>query len=622
MKAMVSNFWVKSILLPILLIVPVVWFAIPAIPHGTDNIRIIAHFDKDEATLAVFAEKIYSRGLVPMDGATFSYPQLFYYLGGIILFPYTLLKGIDDQTITIVLRCLNTMSVLLTVIFAYFFVLRFFKSIFAAVLSGMLLATMPEYLWWAVNSRPHPLELLFILIAIYFCFKIVEKYELKLLVGAILFSSLAASTKYGGFFLIPIIWLSCLFDIFKLRMSDLINYLKEKSKTIYFIASLIIFSIVSAYLLFGFLFFRLKGLFIKHSINNLGDIIQIKEIRLILAFSLVLLLFGVGWWIINVISNKLSQDVVEAKHHYLFVLNKGFLVFCGIVAAIIFLFLILNPTYWLFSADTAKTTLLQIVQTTMGSTGLDSVKNRPIFDAESLVWFGRLFDNRILNVFWGILLLFYVLYELLFFKQNWHLNKNSVFQRILLWVYAVSVFLFLFLFVLHKAHHYLLPVGIVSSLLIPFGMVEVVKKIKLISIKILLIVFFCTMVIAGFYMRVNMIIEMRDTKLGKNDRVDAGLLLGRYLENKYTADRVICIDDIATYIPAKFQHVIALDLSDKNMFNKAMKTKPDVCVLSFVAARKQLMALSNKGIMPHYKVVKLVDGKGGLNALTVLVRKR
>jgi len=622
LRSIINNYWIKNVLLPVLLIVPIVWFSVPSIPHGTDNLRMIMHFDKDEGGLIEFTGKIYSKGLIPLESNAFTYPQLFYYLGGTVLFPYTAFSGINYQGISIVLRCMNTLAIMLTVVFVYFFVLRFFRSIYAAALSGIMLATMPQMLWWTVNSRPHPLEILFILIVIYFCFRIVEKYELKLLIGAIVFAALAASTKFGGFFLIPTIWMACFFNIFKMKTIDLIKYIKEKSMIIYMLASAIIFIVIFSYLLLITIFYKLHDYFVSRGLYSLGDIGQIRDVRLVMAVSVIILFFGLIWLIINLFSNKLlNKDEDKEKTHFILAINKGILVSIGVFVGVFSLFVILNPSYWLFPQATLKVTAVQVAQTTMG-VNYDPGMGQPIINSGWMAWFALIFDNQILNIPFGILLILYFIYEIFMFKESWGSSRTALFQRIMLWVYLGTLFLFLSLVVSHRAHHYLLPIGFVLTLLIPVGMIEIVRKIKQLSVRTIVICFFCVMVILGIYMRSNVLIEMRDIKMGKNDFTDAGLVLGKYLDNKYTAENVICIDDVETFVPVKFRHVIVLDLCDKSMFIKLKKMKPDMFILTYPSVKTQLLKLSKRGEMPRYVMVKRVVRKRPLADLTVFYRTK
>lgn len=150
----INNCWIKNALIPFLLIVPILWFAFPVINFGTDNLRMISHFDNDESVLVKFAGQTYSQGLIPVETGA-AYPQLFYYTAGIVLFPLTCLNGVNYQAIVIGLRFLNVLVALATVLFMCFFCLKYLKSIWMAITYCLLLLTTPNYLSWTVkyNSK-------------------------------------------------------------------------------------------------------------------------------------------------------------------------------------------------------------------------------------------------------------------------------------------------------------------------------------------------------------------------------------------------------------------------------------------------------------------------------------
>jgi hypothetical protein len=628
-KIAVDNFWIKVLLLPLLLIIPVVWFAAPLIPYGTDNIRLIRHLDLDEAGLIEFAAKIYSQGLVPMDGAHFAYPQLFYYVAGFILFPFTLIKGIDYTTITVVLRLLSSLSIILTIILLYFFSLRFFKSIYAAVLSSALLATMPEYLWWSVNSRPHPLEILFILVTFYFCFRLVEKYDLKHFAGAVIFAALAASVKYGGVFLIPIIWLACLFDIFKMKTTDLINHAKARSRVIYGAAVMLVLFIVSLDIFFGAVITRIWPFLQKLGIKNIAQLVRMKDFQLLIIGSVVLIIFGCVWFYINkLISDKLSKgDVSSAEiNRYLLVINKSILIFVAISSAVILLFAILNPTYWVFPFETFKNFFWQFVAVTIPRSGStwDPGINRQTLDLSGFgIFLSRLFDGRIFSIPFGVIFIFYVLYEVIYFRNNWRSEKVLTFQRMLLLAYVSFLFMVLSLTLVHRPHHYVLPIGVVLTFLIPIGMIKIMEQAKVKWIKTLLIIFFCLLLTYGFYSRLGKINEMRELRLNKINEHDPGIIISKYLELKYKTNIKICTDHVLVYVPPKYPNVYILEDDDEIRIRKIKALDPDVLVLMSSTLEKLVMDLAKRGRLPHYKIVKQVEDllrPEGLQKISVLER--
>ena len=318
-----NNFWIKNVLVPLFLIMPILLFAIPCIPPGTNNLRMIYHFDQDEGSLVEFAGKTYSKGVVPLE-YNVTYPQLYYYLAGIFLFPYTLLKGINYQVIIITLRSFNVLIEILTIVFLYFFCLKFFKSIWVGILSCLLLATSPEYLSWLINSRPQLLEILFILVAFYFYFKLVEKYNRGVLLAMIVFTGLATATKFGGIFLLPIAFLTYLYSILKVPILDSIEYLKDRSKIIYTLSALLMVISLSTSIISVLVYLKIPEKFHILGIWSLKEFLHFRNFRILLLVSVILFLFSLLWFVLNLFTDRCFKSKQLAdKYFFLLLFNSA-----------------------------------------------------------------------------------------------------------------------------------------------------------------------------------------------------------------------------------------------------------------------------------------------------------
>lgn len=611
------SFAAKNILVPVLLILPVIWFSFPAVFHGVDNMRMLIHFDNDEAELIKFSGKIYSQGLVPMNGYYFAYPQFFYYLAGIILGPYTFLKGIDYKVITVALRCLNVASLSLVIIFLYFFIRRFFKSIAAAVMACVLLATTPQYLWWAVNSRPHPLEIVFILMIFYFSFLIIEKYRKGFLIGAIVFSALAASVKYGGFFLIPVIWAACVYNIVKQDPRELSGYLKPKIKLIYGIC-VTVFILTIALAGFGLsLFLRYEKTLQKVHVNSLRDFLGMRDFRLLTGVLGALVFLTAVWLFVNMLSGRfLKNRQPDLGNPWLLYVNKSIFVLVGIAAGVAGIFLVFNPTYWLFPKQTLKAFIYQFALTSTG-TGFNMGVNKPLIDATTIAWFKMLFDDVLLTPWLCLLFFPYLAFELISAKKNWRLQKEFFLKRLIFLLYGLFLFLVLFLFVSHRAHHYLLPIIIPLYTLAVFGIIEIVKKTKNIRLKRVLTLIFAVFFSAAVYAHAAKSMELRQVKL-KRGSDDTGVKIGNWLEQNFSPETKIWKDYYTFYIPLKFNNFY-FPVKDRVINAEELKKiNPDILILTSSRGVKKVKELSVSGKLPVYKIAKEEKYKNSVEDFTVV----
>ena len=200
---------IQKVILTLGIVVPtlsILLYSLPLIPIGVDSLSMIRHFDQDESALIDFATRLYEHGLLPQEMHS-SYPKFFYYLCGLFLYPYTFFYGPDTAIVTMTFRSVNMCAMVFTVVLINLIGLRFFKSATVGSISALLFALTPSFLPWGANSRPHPVEILFITAAIYYCLTAIETERIRTLWKAVLLAGLAAGTKFGGIFLLPTITL-------------------------------------------------------------------------------------------------------------------------------------------------------------------------------------------------------------------------------------------------------------------------------------------------------------------------------------------------------------------------------------------------------------------------------
>lgn len=497
-RKLLENNWFKFAVVPLLVIIPILVFSLPLMKAGSANLAAITCYDNDEAGIIEFAGEIYSKGLVPMNGYFFSYPQLFYYLAGAVLFPFTYFHGINYHVITVVIRSFNLFFGIATVFLVFFITWELFKSYFVSLLSALLVATTPEYLWWLVNSRCHPMEIFFLLLGLYFSATIVNGYTPKKMLLALLSISIAASTKYGGFFLIPSLWAACIITICGMGAGELATYLDKRNGLISAVSALMILAPAAAASAFIFTALRHPEVFVRLGVHHIDRFLNISTLFPFFMVLSAVLITGCCWYILNARSSKIQKDAsLREKHRLVLISNKSFFVLLQIVIVVLLVFIFLNPTYWLFPKSTLKATVYQVGQTVL--TTKIAAKNE-ILDPGSIVWFKYLFQDRLLGAWFGLLFLVYAVLEVFNFKINLAGDKGPLFQRATLVIYASVLLLTLLVAVSHRAHHYLLPITFVASILLSYGVNEAVSASGK-TRRAVIAVAAAALLAAGFYTR-------------------------------------------------------------------------------------------------------------------------
>lgn len=557
------------------------WFAIPAVYSGADNGRVIAHFNWDEEMIVNLAGKLYQRGATPIE-YTCGYPQLFFYLAGAVLFPYTWIKGLDIHTIVCVLRGFNVLIAIATVLLLYIFVIRFFKSRITAALSCLILCTTPIFLRMAVHSKPHLLNVLFTLAAFYFCFLAAEKYKLKYMVLAAAASGLSMSANFFGFFLIPSICLTYAYHIAKLKTDELIADQKKRGLFIYIASSLVMFVGVLVPAAAVFAYYRFSHLFAKKGVDAFSVFLASRMFRMFALVAAVIFMTGLLWWILNLTTGRLVRMRRKTGGpRFLLAMNSCILFLFTLVLVSGAVFVILNPTYLLFPAEAVKITVNQFGFTAFGAS-LTGAAARSFLSPGAFDWAKKLFiDNAVFNGWLGSFFLIYLVYELLNIGKARNRDQQiSRRQRIILLTYLLSLMAVLFMFVMHRTHHYLLPAIPVIAVLSSFGVVEIVKKIRSAWARYIVIAVLSVLALAGFCERASGVIELRHVMADKNS--DTGIVIGRYLEENFGRDTVIWKDSTTYYVPQKFKNVNSMyyDQDISGYFAKIRDLEPDLIIIT------------------------------------------
>lgn len=603
-----------------LLILPILYFAIPVITYGISDLSMIKYFDVDEGNLVEFAAKTYSHGIIPIEDGV-AYPQFYYYFCGILLYPYTLMKGIDFTFIALVLRSVNVLAAIATSIGIYLFTKKFFKSSVAGVVGSLCFLYSPYYYYWIINSRPHVLEIFIIVGVLYFCFKLLDRYRFGYVAAAVVLSGAAMATKYGGLFLIPVVWVAVMINISKFNNPKLLKLIRPHLSTIYaYCVAMLIGSVLVPFAAL-FAYHRYPHKFLVFKITNFQEFVASKDFRLLLLISGIVCAGALIWLIANNLTSRAVAAHHKTVHKRILLLNLAFLYLFYIGGCIIAGFFVFNPSYILYPVVTLKRFALQTAISTM-TTGLNPGLKTPLFDPAGFIWIRMLFLDLFNGWFTSILAVCSVFW-LMTFKNDFARNKIQSYRKWLLFMYSLVLFLVLYICFAHRTHHYLFPAQMCLAILMGVGMVEIVRYARTRPMKVFWCCVFGILLIGGFFQRYADIRVLHASYAGRDDRrhvVDTGIIIGKWLADTYPRDAVIWNDCRDFYIPSTFSTVVhMMDEEDiDNKYAQINELQPRVLVITskndalLTNNIKIVRALETRAIKDQYTQVKVFDYHGPL----------
>jgi hypothetical protein len=175
-------------------------YAGPLIATGLEDLNAVRHLDSGEFETVDAWVGVYPRG--PFYAGPFKidhiYPKAFYNLAGVFLYPYSAVYGEDFRVVLMVWRGMNALLGAGAVLILFLLVRRVFGSSVVALAAAGLFAVTPEFLNWAANVRPNPLEQALIFATLLACVGLCEGFSHRLFLLASLAGALAFATKYGG----------------------------------------------------------------------------------------------------------------------------------------------------------------------------------------------------------------------------------------------------------------------------------------------------------------------------------------------------------------------------------------------------------------------------------------
>ena len=611
-----------------LLLFIVLFNALPGLTQGLDNIRLIRHFSSDESVVIGFFSEFY-KGFAITPPTLVSYPTFFYYGVGTFLFPYSHFHPVSDnyKVIGITFRICNTLSIFATIILIYLLANHFLQShIFSFIVSSLITLT-PGYLYWGLNSRPHPFETLLLFLSISSALLYLEKRKSKYFYWCVIIAACAFATKFGGMFLIPAIMLVAAYFLSK-NFSVLLAMQRKFSRVIVCFALLIAVFGIGAIAALYFFFLPLASQItqIGADLGVLG-LANLKLVKAAVAGLALLLLCGIAWAELNFYCIKLvsakKDSALTHKQKNLVLVNILLLLLCSISMLFVGMFCIGNPHYIVHPITAVRAFFgLGIIEFSFSEQGAGILQEW----SNNLIWFKLLFNKHNLGLSGILLLLWYLFYEITNFKINWKRRNTIILQRIFLWLYIVTNFGFLLVFIKFRAPHYLSIISFLLFFLCVMGIKESLDFARVRERKNLLCVAFFCIVFLNVWERFPLFSHYYTFVNTKE--TDTGLAIGKWLEDNYKKDAIVWSDTKEFYIPMTFKNVHSKwwqeDIDDH--LNSIKSINPDLIIISgvyeydLVSAKKIIQAIQSgkldnfilKKAFEYYGPLMLKKGRVGL----------
>jgi hypothetical protein len=454
--------WQKACLL-LGIVVPwfaILYYAVPIIPLGVEDLSMVRYFDADESLLVSFGMRLYRDGVLPQEMSS-SYPRLFYYLCGIVLYPYTAIYGVSAKMVAITFRSVNTLAMLLTIIPINLIGIRFFRSYIVGAASAVLFALTPQYLFWATNSRPHPLEILFLVLCLYQCLKAVDTRTHRALWGAVIWAGLAAGTKFGGFFLVPTIALVFGYLLWTGGLG--VRNLNPGKAFGYLVGGAAAFAGVGGIGVALYALFRVPrsstGITVAQELGWRTGLFS-WPFGFGLAAGVLVLAAGIAIMLLHrrMIStyNRLAtregsraeQNGLEARGLFAY---QVFLFACKASVAVSGIYLLVNFDFFIYPVENLWIMLRRVILT---SHGTDYQR-----DWDYFAWLPFFTETRCLGISGVMMALYYLALESIGRRARSVRGRSvEVMKRLVLLSYSAVLMGFLMVVVQHRTHHYLLPI--------------------------------------------------------------------------------------------------------------------------------------------------------------------
>ena len=533
------------------------WFAWPLVWTASQNMRLINAFNVDEAGHVYIVKGALNQHSFRLMFN--SYGHLYFNLALLPLFLIDSVSVMTEQKIIIVLRLISTMAAMAAIASVFLLAKRFFGSL-SAWISSLSFMTVPLlFNEFSIISHPDILQVLFIVLSLYFTCHLVEKKDIKWLLFASVSAGLTFACKYSGIFLLIILWTIEAYNIFA---GDRLKSEPEERKPLKTTDCLMpIIGLVAIFA--GFVF--TPGFVARHMTDD-GQIMDIAKIHFITFARIACLFFGFA-----VILLKAGGFVpFLPKKTLRFIDNLYTLLFRSVFAFIVFSisFFITSP-YSLSGLNFVSGIAFESEHTALG--------HMLIENHNKILWFKELTSPQLIGKFVYMIVLLQLFLSILAWFRN--KNKRAWHPETVLWLWIFLYMGFLIFRINMIRSRYLLPVIPVCFILFSLPIKQLVEwvKVKLphvggTSVSACIVVLMGCLEFPNAFQR---IYQFRKETLVREE-TNTSVKAGKWIEENYPASSRVLYDRFC-YVPVLFTNAYAT-------FDATLETlgtfNPDIVMVS------------------------------------------
>lgn len=540
----------KDFLIDIAMITAIValvsYYFKPIFTLGLDNLRLVYYFRVCDGIALEHFSGLYTNFVIPPKMILGGYPTFYYYLAGIILFPYTLFSGIDYGFIAFVLRFISIISFAGILCLLYWTGARIFNSKIIGMLAVSIIFFVPQYTMTAFWLRPHMLGWFINLLTIYFCLLWLMKLKKRYFWIAVIITGIACSALYMNLFLIPLVLSSYIYYLAVKGNDEISRFPNVFTKISSVFAVSIIATGIAGMILTNFNrpILAKYGMEILEKIEkfNMYDLLDFYMLIFRIA-SLVLTIFGIAWLIITTKKTK----VARLLNNLIFSLVSG-------SAIIIAIFILFNPAVIFYTEKFIKgfAFVNVVIQEGLGWGEHENIS--------AIGWVIQLLKNSIFHWSGGILLFGYFFWEFTGIRKKWQTERIPLISRLALLYYILLYTLSYFLFVAYKKFYYMVPILPSLSLLMGCFIAGLARDIKKPLARVIIL---CLMAIL---LLINVGVKAKDAIAEKEELIEirksnVAFDMAEWLFKNYNDRKDITIgtDKSTFYIPPYFYNTISLE---------------------------------------------------------------
>ena len=555
--------WILQISFVTVVCVLGIYAVFPLLIQNIYTPNLITYFNEDEGYLMDLIWSYFSGVVQPGSKGDVDYGLMMVYISDLACF-FTKYIDFSPGGFVLILRWIHLLSWLGCILVLWRLITNHFNENKIYILSILIFAVNPSFIYYTVSSKPDYTSLLFVILGLNFILKIIDEYSKKYLFFALCCAAIGLLIKFVGVFLLPptilAVWLA------KKRGEN--DFKLPQFKNLWFYPALI-FNILILTPIMGMFFYvrRTTGKTYFEEFGFLGSFVQAKIILLWYLIAFIFLLGVIFFYYLEKNKNKAHNALaLEGISTAVWI--------CAMFIGILVIF----GFRWVFMPQHFLTTYGQIIfMNFSGGYILRSSGSVYIFLREAMSAIG----DRLFSI--AHILAFFLLYiggeGYLVYRKKLPIRDSLFYKKKVLLVFLSPFFLILFTPGMFTVHH-MLPFLVVLYIFIIHGILVwrniLAEKNSLLS----LVYFYGFIFIISGWISINGINIFHQYQHIQKRKYDVAFEIKKWFEaNISDTARVITDHPSRVYVPDQLKEWKTVDMSVPHFQEKLKEAislfKPD-----------------------------------------------